>query len=116
MNNGCIIGESVVCMYYHKYISEKFYNELEKLYWHPEYNLNKEIKEIMFNDITNVFFYRSSPWDQNTQRFIGKDSPQTNPNAAGSNFPGFGYNKQQIQFTTTITDLGPRDYFINEIC
>ena len=32
-----------------------FYNELEKLYWHPEYNLNKEIKEIkemMFNDIT----------------------------------------------------------------
>jgi hypothetical protein len=71
---------------------------------------------IMFNDITNVFFYRSSPWDQNTERFIGKDSPQINPNAVGVTFPGFGYNVKQIQFPTTITDLGPRDYFINQIC
>ena len=71
---------------------------------------------IMFNDITNVFFYRSSPWDQNTERFIGKVSPQINPNAVGVTFPGFGYNVKQIQFPTTITDLGPRDYFINQIC
>ena len=69
---------------------------------------------IMFNQISNTFFYRSSPWDGSD--FIGKDSPTTNPNAVGANFPGFGYNKKQIQFPTTITDLGPRDYFINEIC
>ena len=69
---------------------------------------------IMFNQISNTFFYRSSPWDG--LDFIGKDSPATNPNAVGANFPGFGYNKKQIQFPTTITDLGPRDYFINEIC
>jgi hypothetical protein len=80
----------------------------------PVYDYCEDV--IMFNDITNVFFYRSSPWDQNTERFIGKDSPQINPNAVGVTFPGFGYNVKQIQFPTTITDLGPRDYFINQIC
>ena len=80
----------------------------------PVYDYCEDV--IMYNEITNVFFYRSSPWNKSTQRFIGKDSPQTNPNAAGINFPGFGYNKKQIQFPTTITDLGPRDYFINQIC
>ena len=80
----------------------------------PVYNYCQDV--IMYNDITNVFFYRSSPWNESNQRFIGKDSPQTNPNAVGATFPGFGYNIKQIQFPTTITDLGPRDYFINQIC
>ena len=68
----------------------------------------------MFNKISNTFYYRSSPWDGNN--FIGKKSPTEGP--FGSNFAGggYGYNKRQIQFPTTITDLGPRDSFINEVC
>jgi hypothetical protein len=65
---------------------------------------------LIFNSLTNNFYYRSSPW--NGSDFIGKDSP-TPP----QNTPLLpGYNKKQIQFPTTIVDLGPRDYFINEIC
>jgi len=69
---------------------------------------------IMFNKISNTFYYRSSPWDGNN--FIGKKSPTQSP--FGTNFAGggYGYNKRQIQFPTTITDLGPRDSFISEVC
>jgi hypothetical protein len=68
----------------------------------------------MFNEISNTFYYRSSPWDGNN--FIGKASPSQG--SFGSDFAGggYGYNKRQIQFPTTITDLGPRDSFINEVC
>ena len=71
---------------------------------------------ILFNELTNNFFYRSSPWNETSQQFVGKNSPTTNPNSPLANFPGFGYNHKQIQFPTTVVDLGPRDYFINEIC
>ena len=69
---------------------------------------------IMFNKISNTFYYRSSPWDGNN--FIGKKSPSEG--LFGTDFPGggYGYNKRQIQFPTTITDLGPRDSFISEVC
>lgn len=69
---------------------------------------------IVYNDLSNAFYYRSSPW--NGSDFIGKNSPNFNQNNPLSNFPGFGYNKKQIQFPTTIVDLGPRDAFINEVC
>ena len=78
----------------------------------PLYNYCEDV--IIFNEISNTFFYRSSPWDGSN--FIGKDSPQYFQNALGVNFPGFGYNEKQIQFPTTITDLGPREKFISEIC
>ena len=64
---------------------------------------------LVFNQLTNTFYYRSSPWNGND--FIGKDSPSTSFNNLD-----YGYNTKQIQFPTTIVDLGPRDYFINEIC
>ena len=76
----------------------------------PVYNYCENV--IMFNEISNTFYYRSSPWDGNN--FIGKKSPSDG--LIGTNFPGYGYNKRQIQFPTTITDLGPRDFFINEVC
>jgi hypothetical protein len=71
---------------------------------------------IMFNKISNTFYYRSSPWDGNLNLFIGKKSPSEG--LFGTNFAGggYGYNKRQIQFPTTITDLGPRDSFISEVC
>lgn len=80
----------------------------------PNYNYCENV--IVFNELSNNFYYRSSPWDDTTQEFIGKDSPNYNSQSSLSNFPGFGYNVKQIQFPTTVVDLGPRDYFINEVC
>jgi hypothetical protein len=73
---------------------------------------------IIFNELRNIFFYRSSPWNQSTQKFIGKNSPLPSPLLPSflEEFPGLGYNKKQIQFPTTVVDLGPRDSFINEVC
>jgi hypothetical protein len=71
----------------------------------PTYEYCKDV--VVYNDITNNFYYRSSPWDGNN--FIGKDSP-SDPNG------NRGYNVKQIQFPTTIMDMGPRDEFINSIC
>ena len=80
----------------------------------PVYNYCKDV--IVYNDLTNGFYYRSSPWNENTQQFVGKDSPATPTFGNLFTFPGLGYNFKQIQFPTTVTDLGPRDSFINEIC
>jgi len=80
----------------------------------PNYNYCENV--IVFNELTNNFYYRSSPWNDTIQEFIGKNSPSYNSQSFLSNFPGFGYNEKQIQFPTTVVDLGPRDYFINEVC
>lgn len=69
---------------------------------------------IIFNELTDNFYYRSSPWDGT--KFIGKNSPSFNNGNPFADFPGFGYNKKQIQFPTTVVDLGPRSAFINEVC
>lgn len=73
---------------------------------------------ILFNELTNTFHYRSSPWNQNSGKFIGKDSPQPSDLIPQTflDFPGVGRNVKQIQFPTTVVDLGPRDSFINEVC
>ena len=81
----------------------------------PTYNYCEDV--IIFNDINNGFYYRSSPWDGSN--FIGKDSPSVNSNIPSiliNDYPGLGYNDKQIQFPTTIADLGPRENFISEIC
>ena len=78
----------------------------------PNYNYCEQV--IVFNDLNNSFYYRSSPWSGT--KFIGKNSPSFNSSNPFADFPGFGYNKKQIQFPTTVVDLGPRDAFINEIC
>ena len=51
-----------------------------------------------------------------TDEFIGKNPPSTPIFGDLLDFPGLGYNEKQIQFPTTVVDLGPRDSFINEIC
>ena len=72
----------------------------------------KYCKDIaVYNPISNGFFYRSSPYSDTTNTFVGKESP----NQVSSSF-NYGYNDKQILFPTTITDLGPRDSFIGEIC
>jgi hypothetical protein len=81
----------------------------------PDYNYCKDT--IIFNDLENNFYYRSSPWDGTN--FIGKDAPPPQsfwPQSLITGYPGLGYNTKQIQFPTTIMDMGPREGFIAEIC
>jgi hypothetical protein len=83
----------------------------------PTYNYCDDV--IVFNKLSNSFYYRSSPWKASTQQFIGKNKPLVNPlwpTSIINGYPGLGYNEKQIQFPTTIADLGPRDQFITEIC
>lgn len=83
----------------------------------PTYNFCDDI--IVFNKLNNGFYYRSSPWKKTTQEFIGKTKPAVNPlwpSIIVNGYPGLGYNEKQIQFPTTMVDLGPRDEFITEIC
>jgi hypothetical protein len=70
---------------------------------------------VIYNEISDNFYYRSSPWDSTFNLFIGAERP--NGSTFGGVFIGSGgFNDKQIQFPTTIMDLGPRDKFINEIC
>ena len=57
-----------------------------------------------FNMDSNNFYYRSSPWNNNTNKFIGKKTDN----------PG-GVNVLNLLYPTTIVNLGMKDYFYSEI-
>ena len=78
----------------------------------PNYVYCKDI--VVYNNISNNFYYRSSPWSDIVQEFIGKEIPQP-ANWITLNFKP-GYNDKNIMFPTTILDMGPRDSYISEIC
>lgn len=62
---------------------------------------------IYFHETSNNFYYRSSPWSI-TEGFIGKDNTTFGNNA------DFG-NYKFLQSPTTILDLGPKAFFIQEL-
>ena len=81
----------------------------------PQYKYCQDT--IVYNELTNGFYYRSSPWNGNN--FIGVESPPASqfwPPQLINDFPGLGYNAKRIQFPTTVMDMGPRDKFISQIC
>ena len=78
----------------------------------PKYEYCRDI--VVYNNVSNNFYYRSSPWSDNSQEFIGKEIPQP-ANWLTLNFKP-GYNEKNIMFPTTILDMGPRDSYISEIC
>ena len=57
-----------------------------------------------FNMDSNNFYYRSSPWNDSSNKFIGKET----------NNPG-SVNKVNLLYPTTIINLGMKDYFYSEI-
>jgi len=72
---------------------------------------------VIIDDISNNFYYRSSPW--NGTDFVGAAPPPPTSAVPGllpppSSDPS--QNTRQILFPTTIMDLGNRDSFISEIC
>lgn len=70
----------------------------------PTYNYCKEL--LYFHDPTNNFYYRSSPYNDNNNKFIGRD---TNERANGNG------NVKQLGFPTTMMDLGPKVSYLQEI-
>jgi hypothetical protein len=59
---------------------------------------------VVLHNPTNNFYYRSSPWNSETQNFIGND--------ANDNYGG---NFRYLMFPTTILDMGPRNDYIQEL-
>jgi hypothetical protein len=69
----------------------------------PFSNYSKDL--IYFDEKTINFYYRSSPYNDNLNRFIGKDS-SSNSNSV---------NSRNLLYPTTIMDLGYKDSFYSEI-
>ena len=61
---------------------------------------------LYFNNYTNSFYYRSTPFNDNTSQFVGQEPSRYYYN---------GQNKLNIWYPTTIMELGPRDEFTKEI-
>jgi hypothetical protein len=83
----------------------------------PNYNYCDKL--VVFNDISNNFYYRSSPYDATSNKFIGAPPPSPDnflTNLLGISTSDDSQNVRQIMFPTTILDMGNRDEFISFIC
>lgn len=71
----------------------------------PNQPISRICRDIaILHNPTNNFYYRSSPWDNNLQEFIGHDAND-----------GYGGNFKYLKFPTTILDMGPRNDYIQEL-
>jgi hypothetical protein len=76
------------------------------------YNNQNKISQVRFcedviyyNRDSNNFYYRSSPYNLNTNRFVGKRTDKLEG----------GINDLNLLYPTTIINLGMKDYFYSEI-
>jgi hypothetical protein len=76
------------------------------------YNRQNKISQVRFcedvvyyNRDSNNFYYRSSPYDFTTNKFVGKIVDKQNE----------GINDLNLLFPTTVINLGMKDYFYSEI-
>ena len=60
---------------------------------------------VVLHEETNNFYYRSSPYDESTNSFIGSTGNQ----------PSSGGNQRNLKTPTTILNMGPREAFLKEI-
>jgi len=67
---------------------------------------------IAFEESSNNFYYRSSPW--NGTEFIGKKSPVSTGTIIGG-LPVTVMNTYNLMFPTTILDMGPKYFWLSEI-
>ena len=59
---------------------------------------------VYFNSDSNNFYYRSSPWNDTSNKFIGKNAKNST-----------SVNIVNLLYPTTIINLGMKDYFYSEI-
>ena len=73
---------------------------------------------IYFDEGTQSFYYRSTPYSHQTGKFVGQQPRYRTGFGFGqwivANYKGM--NDRNIFFPTTVMDLGPRDEFSKEIC
>jgi hypothetical protein len=60
---------------------------------------------VVLHEETNNFYYRSSPYDESTNSFIGSAGNQSSS----------GGNQRNLKTPTTILNMGPREAFLKEI-
>jgi hypothetical protein len=78
----------------------------------PYYSYCKDL--IAFNDQTNSFYYRSSPWAVQENQFGGSFVGKPGPEKGNGLYQGA--NIKQLGRPTTIMDLGPKDEFMKFVC
>jgi hypothetical protein len=78
----------------------------------PYYSYCKDL--IAFNDQTNSFYYRSSPWAVQQNQFGGSFVGKPGPEKGNGLYQGA--NIKQLGRPTTIMDLGPKDEFMKFVC
>jgi hypothetical protein len=95
-------------LYPFSFSNDVFFNSLNQ----PVSNICND--NIYFDQDTNNFYYRSSPWNDSASEFIGMDRPQPG-SLIRSIFGPFGGNIKNLKYPTTIMDLGPRNLYIQEL-
>jgi hypothetical protein len=100
-------------LYYPSFQKKTFYdsdNEVSRYkYCGDPQQPNDNLKfqgPIYFNTDTNTFYYRSTPYNDNTDKFLGQESTR---------YDRYRTNKRNIWFPTTIMDLGPKNKYLKEI-
>lgn len=71
----------------------------------------KYCRDVLTLHPTYNFYYRSSPYNYTTSEFVGKDRPSPSIGLFGP----YGGNVYNLQYPTTVMDLGPRNYYIQEL-
>jgi hypothetical protein len=69
---------------------------------------------MVFDEQSNNFYYRSSPWSSVSNKFIGK----TAPTSTGTIIPGLPVqplNSYNLLYPTTIMDLGPKYFWTKDV-
>ena len=74
---------------------------------------------VVLHEATNTYYYRSAPYNDTTNLFIGKTQHQTAWNYSPSSPVEYQSqtvgNRADYLFPTTIMDLGPRESWIKEV-
>ena len=65
---------------------------------------------VYFNQDSNNFYYRSSPYNPSDNSFVGRKNPKN-----WFTRKEFGGNVNNLMFPTTVLDMGPRDSYTQEI-
>jgi len=68
---------------------------------------------VMLHPTSLNFYYRSSPWRETDNSFIGSESPT--PTVDLPILGTFAGNQKNLKYPTTIIDLGPRADYLQEI-
>jgi len=91
-----------------------FCRDIVVLHGEQSYPGTNPVIPFFFTGATNTFYYRSSPYDGVTNSFIGAPKPSSG-NFLGIPLPDYGGNAFNLNYPTTLMDLGPRNYYQQEL-